>query len=125
MKYLVDFERMVFLHFLNREAAQAAGHTRAVDTDITAIDVVTLCHCSKLTVNISQMIEYSHGKEDLVVVLAALARDGILLTTSHEGSISDFVDSRQRIYRNVSDRYPMYFDNTGDIGKFVISQANS
>lgn len=121
----MESERIVFLHFLNREAYIAAGMPRDEQADMVAIDALALCHCSKLSVNISQMTEYSYGKEHLSQVLVGLAAAGIMITTSHESSISAFISSRQIIYRNVADRYPMYFANNDFSNNFNIAQANS
>lgn len=125
MKYLVDAERPVFLHFLNREAADAAAQNRDVLRDLLAINLMLLCHCSGMTVNISQMIEYSGDSVELQAALLKLATSRILITTSREPNISDFISSRQTLYRNVSSRYPMYFDDASPLEGFEIAHANS
>jgi nucleoside phosphorylase len=125
MKYLVEVERPVFLHFLNREASLAAEHQRDETQDLEAINVLTVCHCSGLTVNISQMIEYSAGKPRLMSALISLSQSGILSSTSHDATMTEFVASRQKIYRNVATKYPMYFGDSSSLEKFKITRSNS
>ena len=58
MSYFATSEKLIFLHFLNREAFVAGNSRRTEDQDLDALDVLTICHCSNMTVNISQMVEY-------------------------------------------------------------------
>jgi nucleoside phosphorylase len=78
-----------------------------------------------MTVNISQMIEYASDLPELQAVLLRLSVAGILITTSRESNISDFLRSRQEIYRHVEGRYPMYFANTAPVEQFSIAHANT
>lgn len=124
MKYLINMERPIFLHFLNREATSATREFRSENQDLMAIDVLTICHCSGFSVNISQMNEYCHRKLSLTRVLLALAASRILVTTSHVPTIGEFIISRQILYKNVRKRYPMYFEDTSNVEKFPIRQTN-
>ncbi|MEP7239533.1 MAG: hypothetical protein ABI697_01490 [Devosia sp.] len=125
MKYLVEVERPIFLHFLNREAALASQQARGEVEDLEAINALTVCHCSGLTVNISQMVEYAAGKSRLISTLVGLSQSGILASTSHDSTMSEFIASRQRIYRNVASKYPMYFGTGLELEGFRISKSNS
>lgn len=125
MRYLLDIERPIFLHFLNREAAQAFGSNRGENTDLIALDVLTITHCSKLSVNISQMMEYTFEKPKLQEQIIRLINAGILITSSHDVDIGNFINSRQIMYQSVADRYPMYFMDEPSIENFSIKQTNS
>ena len=125
MSYFATRERPIFLNFLNREANHASNGGRNQEQDIQAIDALTVSHCCGMTANISQIIEYSHSHTNLKNVIEKLIRAGILISTSHSTDLSEFVESRQRIYRNVADRYPMYFGNNGDLERFPILKRNN
>lgn len=125
MSYIELRERTIFLHFLNREAAEASGVVREWQADLAAIDLLTLCHCSKMTVNISQMLEYTIGRPNLVDPLSKLCAAGILVTTSHDKNFDDFLDSRRIMYAHLAERYPIYFDDTSLLNQFKIRQKNT
>lgn len=125
MTHVLNIERPIFLHFLNREAAAAFGASPNENRDILAINTLTICHCSNFSVNISQMIEYSSDKYHLLQLLEELTRCGIITTTSHDTNIEEFIDSRQVLYEKVSQRYPMYFRDTSQLEKFSIKQNNN
>ncbi|MDZ4086945.1 MAG: hypothetical protein U1E69_09090 [Tabrizicola sp.] len=78
-----------------------------------------------MTANISQIIEYSHSYTQLKNIVEKLIKAGILISTSHSTDLGDFVASRQRIYRNVAEKYPMYFGNTGELERFPILKRNN
>lgn len=125
MSYFASHEKPVFLNFLNREANYASKALRAERIDIEAIDVLTLTHCCGMTANLSQMIEYSHNKKHLTNVIIKLIESGILISTSHSTDREEFIESRQRIYRNVSNLYPMYFTENANLDRFPIVKRNT
>lgn len=125
MSYIEDRERIIFLHFLNREASEASGTFRNAKNELRALDVLTVTHCSNLTVNISQMLEYTIDRPELVQPLSELCKSGILVTTSHDKSYDEFIASRQQLYQNVASRYPIYFEDTSVVEEFLIRQKNS
>lgn len=112
MNFLLDIERPVFLHFLNREATSAARLAPEEIHDIQAVDTLTICHCSRFSVNISQMIEYSFDKAELTGILSSLIKNRVIITTSGDADIEKFIESRHILYGNVSTLYPMYFRDT-------------
>lgn len=124
MTYFQSKEKPVFLHFLNREAANATDSSRSWSNDLTMLDVITLTHCSTMTVNISQMLEYTIEKPQLVEPLLKLSASNILITTSNNKDQSEFIASRQKLYEKVSDRYPIYFQDISVVEKFQIRQKN-
>jgi nucleoside phosphorylase len=125
MSSVRNTERPIFLHFLNREAAKATLGTRTQDEDIRAIDVLTICHASGMSVNVSQMIEYTADKPQLVEYILALNQADILKNTSNDSNTVDFIQHRQKIYEKVPHLYPMYFDNISSTEKFQIHRANN
>lgn len=125
MSNIINIEKPIFLHFLNREASSAIGSFLPERDDIATIDVLLLCHSSNLTVNISQMIEYSDDKLNLVQYLSELTTAGILITTSHDTNMEEFIASREKLYHSVSHKYGMYFRDTSKLLKFTIKQNNN
>jgi nucleoside phosphorylase len=125
MSYIELNERTVFLHFLNREATEASGATRDWRVDLLALDLLTLSHCAKMSVNISQMLEYTIDRPNLVEPLSKLCKAGILVTTSHDKNFDDFLESRRIMYSNVAGRYPIYFNDTSLLSQFQIRQKNT
>lgn len=121
----LDTEQPLFLHFLNREACESCNAEISEANDISNIEVLLLCHCGRFSVNISQMIEYSYSKKRLLTILQHLAKSGVIITTSSDADIDQFLKSRQEIYSSVSARYPMYFRDTGTVEKFKIAAPNS
>ncbi|MCO6051394.1 hypothetical protein NGM99_16540 [Mesorhizobium sp. RP14(2022)] len=118
-------ENPVFLDFLNREANLAAGRAAPEQDDLAALEALLLTHSSRMSANISQMIEYSFGKKLLTPWLVKLIRENIILSTSHNSDISAFISERQKIYAHDSLRYPMYFDKIEIIEDFRITGRNS
>ncbi len=123
--YLSVSEVPIFLHFINREAANAAGKKTDIEEDLTALDVLSICHCSGMSVNISQMSEYSDGNINLVKRILSLCNAKILTLTSHDSNVGEFIASRQTLYHNVAKDYPMYFSDTSTIEKFTINKTNN
>lgn len=125
MSYFATSEKLIFLHFLNREAFVAGNSRRTEDQDLDALDVLTICHCSNMTVNISQMVEYTHDKPKLIRPLSRLVEQEVIITTSRDKDLEDFVESRRRMYHQVADYYPMYFSDTSVLRDFSIRMKNS
>lgn len=124
MSYIQDLERTIFLHFLNREAFEASGAKRSVEQDQVVLDALLISHCNNLSVNISQMLEYTFGKPELAKTLTDLFNAGVLVTTSHDPNVDTFLTSRLRMYADVSERYPVYFKDTSLVETFDIRQRN-
>ena len=125
MSYIQDKEKTVFLHFLNREASEATRVFRTAEQDLRFLDVITFTHCSNMTVNVSQMLEYTIDRPELVQPLSRLCASGILVTTSHDKNFSEFISSRRRMYERVAQRYPIYFTDLSVLESFSIRQKNN
>jgi nucleoside phosphorylase len=124
VNYFASKERPVFLNFLNREANHASKASRLARDDVRAIDVLTVSHCCGMTANLSQMIEYAYRRRHLKNVIEGLIRSKILISTSHSTDLDEFIASRQKIYRNVPENYPMYFGNNSELERFPILKRN-
>jgi nucleoside phosphorylase len=125
MSLFLDIGRPIFLHFLNRHASLAARHELTEANDVAAIDTLTICHCNRLSTNISQMVEYSYEKNSLASVLGKLVEKRIIVTTSNDPDIDTFLDSRQRLYQNVAQDFPMYFSNESYVRNLKIWENNT
>ncbi|RST88465.1 hypothetical protein EJC49_00185 [Aquibium carbonis] len=118
-------ERVVFLDFLNREAAAAVHNHRGEADDFAIIEVLLLTHTGRFSANISQMIEYCDDKPRLQKWITTLIRAGILISTSNDPDLPSFIDARQRMYSHDRLRYPMYFLNPEKIEDFRITTNNT
>jgi nucleoside phosphorylase len=119
------FELQIFLHFINREASDSGELARSEARDVETIKTLLLAHSGKLSVNISQLLEYVHDRPTLNSLLEKLFRAGLLDTTSHDTDIERFIDNRQRLYGHIQARYPMYFGADRDLIRFQITRVNS
>jgi nucleoside phosphorylase len=117
-------QRPIFLHFLNREAADAVGWKPSEKELISVLNILAINHCSRMNVNISQMLEFVSDKPKVMSKLLELFAGDILLTTSSSNNIVDFIQSRRRLYSRTPERYPMYFGSDSLAEKFSISQNN-
>jgi len=118
-------ELQIFLHFINREASDAGELARPEKADLEILRIILLSHSAKLSVNISQMLEYLHGRPALSAFMHSLFRAGLLETTSHDTDLERFIEARQRMYAHVQSRYPMYFASDQELGRFAITKNNS
>jgi nucleoside phosphorylase len=118
-------ELPIFLHFINREASEAAKTTRSEDDDIRTINTLLISHSATLSVNISQLLEYCFEKPKLSLALESAFKAGALKTTSHDETIEKFILSRQTIYGHIQKRYPVYFENDRRLLRFDISRSNT
>lgn len=125
MKYMIEHERTVFLHFLNREAHSACKAKPDYNAALTALDALSIAHCSSMTVNISQLLEFAEENNSFLRVVFELQKHGIISMISQATSINDFISSRQKIYEHDKNRYPMYFgQNQFIIERFKLSIHN-
>jgi nucleoside phosphorylase len=118
-------QKPIFLHFLNREAAEAIDWNPKHAGVVSILNVLLLTNCSRLTVNISQMLEFASDKPVLISKLAELFQNEILFTTSSSNNVAEFIESRKRLYNRTPKRYPMYFEHEDTAQRFSISQNNS
>lgn len=118
-------ELPIFLHFINREASEAAKTTRSEDDDIRVVNTLLITHSATLSVNISQLMEYCFERPKLSLALEAMFRAGHLKTTSHDETMEKFILSRQTIYGHIQKRYPVYFENDRRLLRFDISRSNT
>lgn len=125
MKVNQLLELPIFLHFINREAADSASRARNEVEDLKIILTLMISHSGGLSVNISQLLEYTYGRHNLIGFLEVLFRRGILETTSSDASFDRFIVERQRLYGHIPERYPMYFADDKKLQLFDISRPNS
>lgn len=125
VKFFRESEKQIFLHFLNREAYQACGGYIDKGCAANILEVLTLSHCSKMSVNISQLLEFSDDGKDFLKEIFFLINNNIINLQSQSSSASEFIASRQSLYEHDKDRYPMYFsDNVYFTENFIISDVN-
>ena len=82
MSTLIQIERPIFLHFLDREAATSIGERRSEAEDISVIDILTICHVSGFSINLHPLAIYSANKPELVKYALQLNQYAILINTS-------------------------------------------
>ncbi len=126
VKYFSSTERTIFLHFLNREACEACKVPHDFVTASAIIEMMTIAHCSRMAVNISQLIEYCGNNARFLSDMFALADAGLVIFISSAQTIDEFIASRRKIYEHDRVRYPMYFDDTASFTTgFKIGQINT
>lgn len=90
------------------------------------IEIMTIAHCSRMAVNISQLIEYCGGNQIFLNSIFRLSDSEIIVLISSSPTVDEFIASRRKIYAHDEARYPMYFnDSTFFSAKFRISQINT
>lgn len=125
IKFLSANECTIFLHFLNREAFEACKSDANIESITEAMEILSVCHCSGMVVNISQMLEVSECNSRLLNEVMFLSQNKMLVLLSQAASIDQFVSSRQDLYSHDAERYEIYFtDKARIIEKFRIGQSN-
>lgn len=116
--------QQVFLTFLNREAARAAGsgRTEAVDREILRVLAIGLPYT--FSANISQMAEYCSDRPTLFGETMQLISSGIIDATSQSGTIDEFIESRRKRYAHVPERYPFYFAQGSKLEELKLGRRN-
>lgn len=114
----------LFLHFLNREACDQARIFIDQECDLTRIAALCVFHCCGMSGNISQILEYSHAKLELISAISLLSKCGIIELSSAAPSIDAFFSSRQILYRNVQERYTFFFEPPSFVGDLRLGKTN-
>lgn len=126
VKYFADDERMIFLHFVNREACEACKIKPDHNWTSHAIECLSIAHCSGLSVNISQLLEFADNNSSFLKTILSLTHAGIITLISQAATMDAFIQSRQQLYAHDKRRYPMYFgDATSVAEQFRIGQVNT
>lgn len=126
LNFLSDREKLIFLHFANRELFEACSqridHSYAADV----LEILSVTHCRRMTANISQFIEFCGDSKKLLHEGFDLASKQVILFFSQSASFSEFIPSRQKIYTHDKSRYPMYFDDKriAELSPFPIFQTS-
>lgn len=119
-------ERTIFLHFLNREACEACNTPHNFQLSSSIIDIMLISHCSKMAVNISQLLEYCGDNAKFLSYIFELTDNGLITLISSAPTIDEFIVSRRQIYDHDRQRYPMYFDDNAPFAtRFRIGQINT
>lgn len=108
-KYIDEYERTIFLHFLNREACQACGSHPNYQEALDALYTLCISHSSGMAVNISQLLEFSEDNGAFLRKVFDFHRAEIIEMISQARSAEEFIASRQPLYEHDQKRYPMYF----------------
>ncbi|MFP5517376.1 MAG: hypothetical protein ACLGJC_30385 [Alphaproteobacteria bacterium] len=125
IKFFRDSEKQIFLHFLNREAYEACGGYANHVYVASMLELLTVAHCSRMSVNISQLLEFSGNNTKFLDEIFFLTRNNIIELQSQSSSPSEFIASRQSLYEHDKERYPMYFgENAYFVENFSISSIN-
>lgn len=101
--------RAIYLHFLDRELCRSVGHHP------TAPEIVEICVTLLLTtpypLYCGQSVAWEGVPAKAVRAVGKLVELGFLTLVSSHGSVGEFLDTRDRLYRHDRDRYPMYFSS--------------
>ncbi|CAO3352116.1 5'-methylthioadenosine/S-adenosylhomocysteine nucleosidase family protein [Azospirillum melinis] len=125
IKFFRDSEKQIFLHFLNREAYEACGGYANHVYVASMLELLTVSHCSRMSVNISQFLEFSGSNKAFLNEVFFLTSHKIIELQSQSSSPSEFIASRQSLYEHDRGRYPMYFgENAYFAENFSISSIN-
>lgn len=100
----------LYLHFLDRELNNSLNLTLHPRVTSSVIKALLLGTNSFLYCGLSLLWESPSIDSDLRWILGLLIKYHFLDTISHHTSVSEFIDSRQRLYSHVPGRYPMYFE---------------
>ena len=85
-----------------------------------------IAHCSKMAVNVSQLIEYCGDNTNFLSNIFDLSDAGLITLISSAPTIDEFISSRRQIYQHDRQRYPMYFDDSASFAtRFKIGQINT
>lgn len=124
MRSMHQITKSVYLHFLNREDAFYARTARTEAFDISCLFVLLACHCKGLTANIAPITAYTAEKPTLRKLVLSLSGRGILSLSSSEPDLNSFIESRRLMYKQLKDKFQIYFEDTHRISKFKVDVQN-
>ncbi|ACU39578.1 hypothetical protein KCV87_27100 [Actinosynnema pretiosum subsp. pretiosum] len=101
--------RPLYLHLLDRELAGSVGFRLTPRVFEHVVKCLLLGTTSPLCCGISLVWENGGLGEREHRLLSALAEHDSFQPISYQGTLDEFVSSRQRLYRHDAHRYPLYF----------------
>jgi nucleoside phosphorylase len=107
-------DRPLYLHFLNRELARAAGASLGVPALGDYLLLAATMSGRPLLSSIALLWESGLLDSDFAGVTSEMVADGQFLLVSEFLSLDSFIDSCQRLYQDDYTRYPMYFGHQSD-----------
>lgn len=99
----------IYLHFLDRELRESVGLQATDELLHRALAAAFICTNSYLYCSLSFIFETCVGYPGLAQFVSEMLRLGHLHAVSDHPTVSDFLDSRRRLYAHDKDRYPSYF----------------
>lgn len=104
-----QFERSLYLYFLDRELGDAVGFQLDPEVARAAARTLVIATNSRLLCGLSLLYENTNLDRRSVDFIGSLVSAGILDTVSHYLSFDEFWASRVAMYQHDAGRYPAYF----------------
>jgi nucleoside phosphorylase len=99
----------LYLHFLDRELGRSVGFTLTPRVADEAMKILLLGTASRLYSGLSLAWESPGIAGPSAALFSAAVGSGALDLVSHHSTVSEFLESREELYRHDVMRYPMYF----------------
>lgn len=99
----------IYLHFLDRELRESVGYRGDGQPLVDVLETIALMTSEPLYCSLSSLFETCLPLRGFPELFASLYTDQHIQALSSHPTLSEFVESRQEMYRHDAGRYPMYF----------------